>query len=1123
MPITYHDFEIQLTKESEDNYKAAVVDSKNNLQAEQDFSLPFNTLKMREDLKHLEELSLSSKVAKDDFHIKFGNMLYNKVFSGDFSDYFNQCLKEAFAKEQGLRIRVRIDGAKAPELNSIPWEFLHDGQDFLVTKMETPISRLPLEVSLHDTNPIEESLKMLVVVSSPLNLPDHQVLNTEREQEVILEALDKLIRDRKLEIDFVDEASLDTIQDYLSEKDYHVLHFTGHGVFDEDSEQGFLLLEDEKGQRSNVKNEDIAAILGNHKSLRLVVLSACQSAKASHNKGYPALAYTLLQRGIPSVLAMQYSVLDSSATSFAERFYSDLAVSKPVDLALTSARLALMVGENKNRVDFATPVLFLNDPNCLNIGAIKVEEEEFRLEKRPFSMGEVAWIKKGFVGRRKELRIIREGFTRDVKRVVIIHGFGGIGKTVLATRIAAKMTDYFRGVKAIRCRATLKPEDILNELNGFLNLAGINEFNQYIHDSIPLESKIDVLIQILNQVRFLIIFDNFEDCLIQPTKARLQRFHIANPDLAKFIKHLLNNVASNTKFIFTTRYDFDPLEGRLEGEIERISLAEFSFPMMMFLVNNFKELAQLEFRKRREIYTLIGGHPFALNVFSRHARVTSIENLLTEITPVSKEMIEFTLLDKSYQKINLKAKKLLKRLSVFEEAPGLEAVQWMMGNGKKPSAKVTGELQSLISWGMLAKQGEGEQEVYAMHTLVRKFAKQQLEEDKSEDRKRLLIRAAQFYEMKVKVTKNIWDYLKARDYYYQAGDYEKAYYIVYAAYDHLLRWGYLELLMKLLNESIGTLEGTIKATATGNLAQIYQRMGDYTTAIKLHEDVRDIFEKEGDRVNVAAALHNIGVIHHDQGNYPEAVRLYEKSLKIAEELQDKSGIAKTLHQLGIIHQDQGNYPEAVKLYEQSLEINKELQDKIGIASTMHTLGTIHYLQGNYPEAVKLYEQSLELNKELQNKSGIADTLHQLGNIHYLQNNYPEAVRLYEESLKIEEELKNKGGVAGSLHQLGMIHQDQGNYPEAVRLYERSLKIMEELHDKSGIASSLGQLGRIAEEQGDYRGAMEKYLIALSIFEQLKSPYAEKAKRGLACLRDKLGKKEFNRLFKEVTEKDDQKD
>ena len=72
---------------------------------------------------------------------------------------------------------------------NLPWEFLHDGEDFLVTHTQTPISRLPLGMLRHEKPPLQRILRMLVVISNPLDLPEYMVLNTEKEQEVILAAL----------------------------------------------------------------------------------------------------------------------------------------------------------------------------------------------------------------------------------------------------------------------------------------------------------------------------------------------------------------------------------------------------------------------------------------------------------------------------------------------------------------------------------------------------------------------------------------------------------------------------------------------------------------------------------------------------------------------------------------------------------------------------------------------------------------------------------------------------------------------------------------------------------------------------------------------------------------------
>jgi tetratricopeptide (TPR) repeat protein len=1128
MTTTHQDFDLCLEKTAQNEFVAYVPDDDGGRAAEHAFTLRTDTLKMRENLQRLEVYSLHKELVKDDFHVRFGRMLYQAALGGEVGALFAERLATAQNDDLGLRLRVRIatEGERAaPELMNLPWEFLHDGDGFLVTHWETPVSRLPLGIARRDKRPLERVLRMLVVVSSPLNLPEHRVLNTEREQEVILAALDKLQRKGSLDIDFCEDAALDTIQDYLSELEYDILHFTGHGVFDEAKGRGELLLEDEQGNMQPLTNAEFAALLRGYPSLRLVVLSACQSARTANNDAYADLARILLKQGMPAVLAMQYSVLDQAATLFAGRFYTGLANNKPLDVALTEARLALRLGsgqdlqmargeEDGERVDFATPVLFLNDPTCVSVAQVRPEAEEVRLE-RPVDWSTVSVMEKGFVGRRRELRRIRHGFASGRQRAFIIHGLGGIGKSVLATRAATKLRKHFAGVKALRMTATTRPEDILSELNAFLNLAGVNAFNQVIHAPMPLEAKTGAMAQILTQVPLLLIFDNFEDVLrkgqmvregvkIKDVKCKSAKREgvkredvkhdldeIADPALARFFEQLVKSVAQGSRFLFTTRYDFDPARGRLTGEIEHLSLGELPFPMAVQCMNNHDVLAPLPMvpppagagetpaqvppLTKRELYGKLGGHPYTIDVFARRAAVTGVADVWLEIEDVEREMIEFTLLDRTYAQLPPRAQILLLRASVLEEAPPLEALQWMMGDEGEAMPAIDAELKALLGWGMLARQETGRGEVvYPMHALVRDYARRQLA-DSTEGETALLLRAARFWELQGQQSGDLGDWLRARDYYYRAGEYEKAAEIVNVATEPMARWGLLEQLIGLLNESIETLERTSKATAMGNLAIVYKDMGDYKMALEICEQVKKFFADAGDKSKVADILGNIGNIYLLQGSYLEAQASYEESLEICREIGDRSSIAKNLHHLGTIHQLQGNLGEAQAHYEQSLAIKEELGDKRGIASSLHNLGAVHQSQGNLGEAQARYEQTLG----------------------------------------ISEELGDKRAIAMALHSLGRIHQEQGNLGEAQARYEQALGIFGELSDKRGIAASLHQLGTIHQEQGSYREALEKYVQALMLLEQLGSPDAAKAQSGLVLLREEMGEEAFAAALAEL--------
>jgi tetratricopeptide (TPR) repeat protein len=362
-----------------------------------------------------------------------------------------------------------------------------------------------------------------------------------------------------------------------------------------------------------------------------------------------------------------------------------------------------------------------------------------------------------------------------------------------------------------------------------------------------------------------------------------------------------------------------------------------------------------------------------------------------------------------------------------------------------------------------------------MHALVRDYARRQLAEEPTEDETTLLLRAARFWELQARQSKDLWDLLRARDYYYRAGEYEKAFEIVAAICDYLYRWGHIELVIRLLNESAETTEGREKSAVIVQLAKVYEGLGDYRAALKLCEEVWGLFEEAG----------------------------------------DKPMMATTLHQIGVVYQQQGNYSEAQARYEQSLAIEMELGNKGGIAYSLGNLGTLHYLQGDYQAALEKYEECLRISRELGDKSSVATGLHQLGMIHQQEGNYSEAQARYEQSLAIFAELGDEREIAMSLHNLGVIHQQQGNLGEAQAKYEQSLAIKMELSDKLGIAHSLHQLGMIHQEQGSYREALEKWVQALTLWEQLGSPDAETARHNLALLREEMGEEAFAAALAEL--------
>lgn len=94
-----------------------------------------------------------------------------------------------------------------------------------------------------------------------------------------------------------------------------------------------------------------------HTSLRLALLNACEGAKGSDRDIFSSTAATLVRRGLPAVIAMQYPITDAAAIQFTQEFYGQIAVGQPIDGAVAEARLA-MVMETPDSLEWATPVLY---------------------------------------------------------------------------------------------------------------------------------------------------------------------------------------------------------------------------------------------------------------------------------------------------------------------------------------------------------------------------------------------------------------------------------------------------------------------------------------------------------------------------------------------------------------------------------------------------------------------------------------------------------------------------------------------------------------------------------------------------------------------------------------------
>ncbi|MBA2569968.1 MAG: CHAT domain-containing protein [Chloroflexi bacterium] len=362
--MEYLDFELEIGLGQGRDYPLQVVHSPAG-ERRATMRFPFDELELENHLLRVQNAllqggstrrriaSLSTQAVED-----FGTALYESLLSGDVRTAFELSRHEAARHDKGLRIKLRIQD---PALAALPWEFLYDRSmgEFVALSTHTPIVRyLDLPRAIQPL-PVSPPLRILGMIASPDDLPP---LNVERERLRVERALADIQGKGLVELTWLDGASWRDLQRAMRRGPWHILHFVGHGRFDVNLDEGCLAFVGEQGETDELTASQIGRLLADHRSLRLVMLNACEGAKGGKGDIFSGTAATLVRRGIPAVVAMQYEITDRAAIEFARTFYDAIAEEMPLDAAVAEARKTVSV-EITNTVEWGTPVLFMRSPD----------------------------------------------------------------------------------------------------------------------------------------------------------------------------------------------------------------------------------------------------------------------------------------------------------------------------------------------------------------------------------------------------------------------------------------------------------------------------------------------------------------------------------------------------------------------------------------------------------------------------------------------------------------------------------------------------------------------------------------------------------------------------------------
>lgn len=245
-------------------------------------------------------------------------------------------------------------------LMDIPWELLHDGQDFLCQRFNIGrVVSTRQDFSARHRN-IDIPLRMLILTDPQDNLPSSYLEG--------LKLRDML--DEKENLAAVDLKSSNITCDYFKGnlKLYDCIHYAGHADYDPENpaESGFLLM-DGKLTARNIKG-----MTGRTPFPSFIFSNACQSGQTAEwkvDKGYKnifGLANAFLLAGVRHYIGTFREIQDKQSLHFALAFYEALMEGAPIGKALRLARLVSIEEFGEESVAWASYMLY-GDPTFIYV------------------------------------------------------------------------------------------------------------------------------------------------------------------------------------------------------------------------------------------------------------------------------------------------------------------------------------------------------------------------------------------------------------------------------------------------------------------------------------------------------------------------------------------------------------------------------------------------------------------------------------------------------------------------------------------------------------------------------------------------------------------------------------
>ncbi|MCQ2751660.1 MAG: tetratricopeptide repeat protein [Coriobacteriales bacterium] len=286
----------------------------------------------------------------------------------------------------------------------------------------------------------------------------------------------------------------------------------------------------------------------------------------------------------------------------------------------------------------------------------------------------------------------------------------------------------------------------------------------------------------------------------------------------------------------------------------------------------------------------------------------------------------------------------------------------------------------------------------------------------------------------------------------------------------------------------------ILAKIYNNIGLIWNDYGKLDKAFSFYKKTLKIYETELDPMSsdLAGIYNNIGYYYYCKGTLGKAWEYYKKAINIREKVLNPLDpeLAISYKNIGNVLCSQGNLNQGYDFYIKASTIEKAVLGPLSpsLATTYHNIGWVLFLDEKFNEALDYSNKALKIREEVLDplSPDLAMTYDNIGNIWFKLEKLDEAYKYHTKALKIREEVLDplSPELAISYNNVGADHMLNGNFDNALDYHTKALKIREEVLDSRSLdlAASYLNIGTIWNFKDYLDRALDHYNKALNIYK-----------------------------------------